>query len=108
MKYAEIVILYYNKVKRFHENCTKKIFKDTRIVISLPWGILTLTSFAQDDGGIVGLLIIILKLNAQFPFYHVILRERLSATVSIPYSKQVIIIIRHSERSPGDPAEGVK
>ena len=38
MKYAEIVILYYNKVKRFHENFTKKFFKDTRIVISLPWG----------------------------------------------------------------------
>ncbi len=34
-----------------------------------------------------------LKFNAQFSSYHVILRERLSATVSIPYSKQVIILI---------------
>ena len=34
-----------------------------------------------------------LKFNAQFNSYHVILRERLSATVSIPYSKQVIILI---------------
>ena len=33
------------------------------------------------------------KFNAQFSSYHVILRERLSATVSIPYSKQVIILI---------------
>ena len=33
------------------------------------------------------------KFNVQFSSYHVILRERLSATVSIPYSKQVIILI---------------
>nr|DAO47612.1 MAG TPA: hypothetical protein [Caudoviricetes sp.] len=34
-------------------------------------------------------------------FLSVILRERLSATVSIPYSKQLIILIRHPERSRG-------
>lgn len=33
------------------------------------------------------------------------LRERFSATVSIPYFKQIIILIRHSERSPENLAK---
>jgi len=50
-------------------------------------GILTLASLAQDDEVIVGLLvIIILKLNAQFSFYHVILgatQRRRSTVITI-------------------------
>ena len=38
--------------------------------------------------------VIILKFTVQFPSLTVILRERLSATVSIPYSEQLIILIK--------------
>ena len=38
------------------------------------------------------LLLRMTKLYEKFTFNNVILRERLSATVSIPYSKQVIIL----------------